>query len=280
MLPQEFRFGNTLRTCFHFTGVHQFTLNGPFALGQLFQQRWRDGQAVTASQFENFTNVTEAGAHHYGFITVLLVVLVDFADGNHARIFCRRVLFLIGVGFVPVEDTTNERRNQEDARFGASTSLSEGEQQGQVAVDAFFFQLLSGANALPGGSQLDQNTIVADARVVIQLDDALSFGDRRFGVVGETCIHFGGDTARDQFQDFETNVHRQLIGSIKDLLRAIAALATSPGHSVINQLTVLRDLSRAEDQGRVGGGILRLIQLHCRNISGVSDDSGVLTQRS
>ena len=67
---------------------------------------------------------------------------------------------------------------------------------------------------------------------------------------------------------------------IEDLLRAIAALATCPGHSVINQLTVLRDLSRAENQGRVGGGILRLIQLHCRNISGVSDDSGVLTQRS
>ena len=211
---------------------------------------------------------------------MLLVVFVDFADGNHARIFCRRVLFLVGVSFVPVEDTANKRRNQEDARFGASASLSEGEQQRQVTVDAFFFQLFSGANALPGGSQLDKNTIVADARVVIQLDDALGFRDRRFSIIGEACIHFSGNTARDQFQDFETDVHRQLVGSIEDLLRAIAALATCPGHSVINQLTVLRDLSRAENQGRVGGGILRLIQLHCRNISGVSDDSGVLTQRS
>lgn len=48
--------------------------------------------------------------------------------------------------------------------------------------------------------------------------------------------------------NFETDVHRQLIGSIEDLLRAIAALATSPGDSVVNQLTVLRDLSRAENQ--------------------------------
>ena len=280
MLPQELRFGNTLRTRFHFTGIYQLTLNGAFAFGQLFQQRRGDGQAVTASQFQNFANVTEACAHHDGFIAVLLVILVDFADGNYARIFCRCVLFLVGVGFVPVEDTANERRNQEDARFGASASLSEGEQQRQVTVNAFFFQLFSGANALPGGGQFDQNAIVADARVVVQLDDALGFRDRRFGVIGETCVHFGGDTARDQFQNFETDVHRQLIGSIEDLLRAIAALATSPGDSVVNQLTVLRDLSRAENQGRVSGGILRLIQLHCRNISGVSDDSGVLTQRS
>ncbi len=138
MLPQELRFGNTLRTRFHFTGIYQLTLNGAFAFGQLFQQRRGDGQAVTASQFQNFANVTEACAHHDGFIAVLLVILVDFADGNYARIFCRCVLFLVGVGFVPVEDTANERRNQEDARFGASASLSEGEQQRQVTVNASF----------------------------------------------------------------------------------------------------------------------------------------------
>lgn len=39
MLPQELRFGNTLRTRFHFTGIYQLTLNSAFAFGQLFQQR-------------------------------------------------------------------------------------------------------------------------------------------------------------------------------------------------------------------------------------------------
>lgn len=94
MLPQELRFGNTLRTRFHFTGIYQLTLNSAFAFGQLFQQRRGDGQAVTASQFQNFANVTEACAHHDGFIAVLLVILVDFADGNHARIFCGAYSFL------------------------------------------------------------------------------------------------------------------------------------------------------------------------------------------
>jgi len=97
---------------------------------------------------------------------VLFVVFVDFAYGHHARIFCRRILFLIGVGFVPVEDTTNERRNQEYARFCTGARLSEGEQQRQVTVDAFFFQLLGSANTLPGGSQFNQNATVADARIV------------------------------------------------------------------------------------------------------------------
>ncbi len=79
---------------FHFTGIYQLTLNSAFAFGQLFQQRRGDGQAVTASQFQNFANVTEACAHHDGFIAVLLWQTVDFADGNYARIFCRCVLFL------------------------------------------------------------------------------------------------------------------------------------------------------------------------------------------
>ena len=170
MLPQEFGFGDASRTGFHFAAERQFTLNRAFAFSQLFQQGRSDGQAIAAGQFQDLTKVTEACAHNHSFVAVLFVVFVDFAYGHYARIFCRRVFFLIGVRFVPVEDTAHKRRNQEYARFRTSTRLSEGEQQSQVTVDAFFFQLLSGANALPGRSQFDQNAIVTDAGIVIQLD--------------------------------------------------------------------------------------------------------------
>ena len=209
---------------------------------------------------------------------MLFVVFVDFSHRNHAWIFSRCVLFLIGVGFVPVQNTAHERRNQVYASFCTCTRLREREQQGQVTVDTLFFQLLCRADTLPGRSQFDQDTIVADARIVVQFDQTFCFRDRRFGVVGETCVYFGRDTARNQFQDLETDVHGQFISSVHNLLRAVVALRFRPGHSLVNQFAILRDLCGVKDQRRVSCGILRLVQLHCRDISGVSYDSGELTK--
>ncbi|WP_420536564.1 transaldolase family protein [Escherichia coli] len=52
---------------------------------------------------------------------------------------------------------------------------SEGEQQGQVTVDAFFFQLFRSTDTLPGRSQFDQNTIVANTCIVVEFDQAFCF---------------------------------------------------------------------------------------------------------
>ena len=73
--------------------------------------------------------------------------------------------------------------------------------------------------------QFDQDAIVADAGFVVQFDQALGLGHAGDGVVRQTRIHFGGDAARNQFEDFQTDVDRQLVGSVGDLLLAIAALA-------------------------------------------------------
>ena len=209
---------------------------------------------------------------------MLFVVFVDFRHGNHAWIFRRRILFLVGVGFVPVQNTAHKRRNQVYASFGTCTRLCEGEQQSQVTVDPFFFQLFSGANALPGRGQFDQDTVVADARIVVQFDQAFCFGNRRFGVVGQASINFSRDTARNELQDFQTDVYCQFVSRIHNLLRAVIALCFCPGHRLVDQFAILRDLRGVKDQRRVGCSILRLVQLHCRNISGVSDDSGELTK--
>ena len=50
---------------------------------------------------------------------------------------------------VIVVDAADERRDQRHAGFGARHRLRETEQQRQVAVNAFAFELGGGANALP-----------------------------------------------------------------------------------------------------------------------------------
>ena len=45
------------------------------------------------------------------------------------------------------------------------------EQQRQVAVNAFFFQDLGRADALPGGGDLDQNAFPRNAGLFVLLDD-------------------------------------------------------------------------------------------------------------
>lgn len=41
--------------------------------------------------------------------------------------------------YLPIEDTTNERRNKGNASLRASNSLGKGEQQRQIAMNSIFF---------------------------------------------------------------------------------------------------------------------------------------------
>ena len=85
--------------------------------------------------------------------------------------------------------------------FGAGNRLVETEQQGQVAMNAFFFKHFRGADAGPGGGDLDQNVIAADAGLVVLRDDAARLVDGRLGVEGQAGVDFGGDAAGNDFQD-------------------------------------------------------------------------------
>ena len=87
---------------------------------------------------------------------------------------------LAGVLLVPVEDAADEGRDQRDLGLGAGDGLVQAEEQGQVAVDAFLFELLGGLDALPGGGELDEHALVADAGSVILLDDVAGGGDGSF----------------------------------------------------------------------------------------------------
>ena len=117
------------------------------------------------------TYVAERGTHDDGLVSVLLVVVVDGADGLDARVL---LVLVSGSGLVllvPVQNTTNEGRDESDTSLGASHSLAETEQESKVAVDLIVaLEFTSGLDTLPGRSDFDENAILGDADGLVELD--------------------------------------------------------------------------------------------------------------
>jgi len=84
-------------------------------------------------------------------------------------------------------------------------------------MDAFFFQHLGGADALPGGGNLDEHALAADANLVVLRDDAASLGDGAGGVIREASVHFRRDAPWDDGQNlFAEGDGQPLKGEVGD----------------------------------------------------------------
>lgn len=73
-------------------------------------------------------------------------------------------------------------------------------------------------------------------------------------------INLGGDTSWDDGEDLLSELDEKTVKSSINLavdVRSAVLLSVSDGN--IDKLGVLRLLGRSEDQGGVGGGILRLV---------------------
>ena len=128
-----------------------------------------DGQVVTASKLGDFTSVTEGSTHDDGVVAVLLVVVENVLDGLNTGVLLGSVVTLVG-SLVPVKDTANERRDEVGTGLGSSDGLDGGEHEGQVAVDAVVtLEDLSGLDTLPGGGNLDQDTVLGDTVLLVEL---------------------------------------------------------------------------------------------------------------
>jgi len=94
----------------------------------------------------------------------------------------------------------------------------------------------------------------------------------RSSVKREPCINFRRHLARDDLQDLLSELHKQSIeGSLDLLVKAAADLLALLNRSV-NQLRVVGLLGGSEDEGWVGGGILRLVLCDGCKVTGVADD--------
>ena len=61
---------------------------------QLLQKAGADGQVVDARELRDLPGVAEGGPHDDGLVPVLLVVVVDASDGDHARVRSAGVVVL------------------------------------------------------------------------------------------------------------------------------------------------------------------------------------------
>lgn len=117
------------------------------------------------------THVTERGTHDDGPVPVLLVVIVNLADGLNTRVFLVLVSRSGLVLLVPIQNTTNEGRDESDASLGTSNSLSETEQEGEITVDLVVtLEFTSSLDTLPARSDLDENTFLGDPDGLVELD--------------------------------------------------------------------------------------------------------------
>merc|ERR1711971_25910 len=96
------------------------SLGHPVELGK---ELGADGEGVTAAEGEHLPGVPEAGSHHNGLVSMLLVVAEDLPDTLDARILLRIFISLPGLGLVIVHNSSDEWRNQGDLCFGACNGL-------------------------------------------------------------------------------------------------------------------------------------------------------------
>lgn len=94
-------------------------------------------------------------------------------------------------------------------------------------------------------------------------------------------IDLGGDLSWDNLEDLLSELDEEAVESSVNLgvdVRSTVLLAVSDGH--IHKLGVLRLLGRSEDQGGVGGGILRLVLADsCLDVSMERRGVGVIVLR-
>lgn len=109
-------------------------------------------------------------------------------------------------------------------------------------------------------------------RIFTYVDDAEGLLDGDILVEGETGVDLSGDLAGDDVQDLLAELDEEVVkGDINLLVLGLAVLHTI-GDSIVNELGVLGLLGGGEDEGRVGGGVLRLVLANGGEVTRVADD--------
>jgi hypothetical protein len=94
------------------------------------------------------------------------------------------------------------------------------------------------------------------------------------GVEREAGVDLGGDLAGDDLENLLAELDQEAVDGIVNLHVDALALAglLGGGNGLVDELGVLGLLGGGEDQGRVGGGILRLVLANGSKVTGVADD--------
>lgn len=250
---------------------------------------YRDGQVVATGQLGDLADVPERGAHDDGLVAELLVVVEDALHALDAGVLVRRVL-LLRRRLVPVEDTADEGGDEVRVGLGGGGGLDQREHEREVAVDAvLLLENLGCLDALPRGSNLDQDAVLRDAFLLVQLpagqpsirrptgsgsyvDDVEGLSDGLLGVEREARVNLRRDLAWDDLQDLLAELHEQAVQGRVHLRVDVFAVVLAVLYRRVHELAILGLFRGGEDQGRVGGSILRLVLVDGREVAGVADD--------
>jgi hypothetical protein len=245
------------------------------------EQVRRDGQEVTAGELDDLAGVPEARPHDLGLVVEVLEVIVDGGHRDHARVFLGRVAVAARRLLEPVEDATDERRDERDLGLGAGDGLVETEEEREVAVNALLLEDLGGADALPRRRELDEDPLPPDAQLLVLAHEEPRLGDARVGVERESGVHLGRDAAGNDLQDPRAELDGQPVdGKLHGIVAAcpLSRLLTGPLEGGVDDVGVLGLLGRRGDEGGVGRRVLGLELLDGVQVARIGDDRGHLLQ--
>src|SRR5208283_2285906 len=180
---------------FALSGLHliEFALHSTFRVFELIQKLRADGEQIAPRQTDDLVHIPEARSHHLRLVTELLVVVVNARYGCNTRIlvgryFCSALLLL-----VPIVNPAYERRDEGNARLGASYCLGKAEQKGQIAVDALRFKDLRCPDSFPGARNLNQNSVPRNPFLFVETNELLSLGKSTGRIETQAGWNFGGN---------------------------------------------------------------------------------------
>jgi hypothetical protein len=108
--------------------------------------------------------------------------------------------------------------------------------------------------------------------LVTYVDNAESLLDGDILVEGEAGVDLSGDLAGDDLEDLAAELDKEVVEGGIDLLFGGLAVLHTVGDGIVDELGVLGLLGSGEDEGGVGGGILRLVLANGGKVTGVADD--------
>ncbi|MCY1535554.1 hypothetical protein D9M68_709660 [compost metagenome] len=101
--------------------------------------------------------------------------------------------------------------------------------------------MFGGADAFPGRGDLDQDPLAADASLVIQVDQTFGAAQGGLSIEGQARIDFGGDTPRNDLENFLADRHAEAVAGQ-------AQVTLAGADCIVQQLGVARHGGGLEQQ--------------------------------
>lgn len=105
------------------------------------------------------------------------------------------------------------------------------------------------------------------------VDNVQGFLNGSLSVERHPGIDFRRNFARHNFQDFLSKLRKKTVEGGIDLLVDVLAVTLAIRDGFVDELCILWLFRRSENEGRVGGGILRLVLVDCCEITGIADNN-------